>query len=199
MTNTALDERVEPDVAEAFEENASRRPWLKLVLILGGIVVALIAGWFVFGALFGSGASPNSEGLVVPASQRGAAPATAPAAPGVPQAANDSATSSAAAVGRNPFAPVVPGKSSADPVPQPTVAAVVSQSAAASAITVQMVSLTPTSATLTVAGKSYTATVGQTFATDFKVYGIFGTQCAGVLFGTQSVPLCIGDVRTLSK
>lgn len=183
--NVALAEPV-ADFASGYEEpERSRRPLI--IAAVGAVVVAALAGvYFLFLAPSSSG---EDLGLVVPARQPAANAAPAPAPDAV--VADPGVT-----IGRNPFAPVKAGSSQVD---APTISIPAAPQAASGGVTLEMVSLDPTSATVKVDGTSYTAKVGETFASDFKVYGIFGTQCAGVLFGTQSVPLCVGDVRTLTK
>ena len=183
--NVALAEPV-ADFASGYEEpKSSRRPLI--IAVVGAVIVAVLAGvYFLFLA---PSSSSEDLGLVVPARQpaANAAPALVPDAvvadPGV-------------TIGRNPFAPVKAGSSQVD---APTISVPAAPPAASGGVTLEMVSLDPTSATVKVDGTSYTAKVGYTFASYFKVYGIFGTQCAGVSFCTQVVPLCVGDVRTLSK
>lgn len=183
--NVAL---AEPDAgfASGYEESGhSRRPLI--IAAVGAVLVAALAG--VYFLLLAPSSSSDDLGLVVPARQPAANAAPAPAQDAV--IADPGVT-----IGRNPFAPVKAGSSQVD---APTISVPAAPQDASGGVTLEMVSLDPTSATVKIDGKSYTAKVGETFASDFKVYGIFGTQCAGLLFGTQSVPLCVGDVRTLTK
>jgi hypothetical protein len=53
-------------------------------------------------------------------------------------------------------------------------------------------------ATITVDGKPYAATVGAVFGTNFVMYSVFNTQCVGILFGDQSVPVCTNAPQTVT-
>jgi hypothetical protein len=196
-SNVAL---AEPSVAlPDHDEQGSGPDRRKLLLIVGGAALAVLLGlaaWFLF--FSGSGSSAN-DGLVIVHKSAPAAAAPKAAAP-VPAAKPINE-----AIGRDPFTPVVKPVTASS-----TTTAAAGASAAAgsttssstssgTSVTLQMVKVTPTSATLKVDGKSYTASVGQVFATNFKLYGLFDAQCAGVLYGDQSVPLCVGDVRTLTS
>ena len=44
---------------------------------------------------------------------------------------------------------------------------------------------------MSVDGKPYTTAVGETFAKYYSVYSVFNDQCVGVLYGDQSVTVCI--------
>ena len=183
--NVALAER-ETDFSPGLDEPVRNRRAL-VIAVAGAVLLALVAA--VYFLLLAPSSSNEDLGLVVPARQPAANAQPTPASSAV--VADPGVT-----IGRNPFAPVKAGSAQVD---APTVTVPAAPQAATSGVTLEMVALNPTAVTVKVDGKSYTAKVGETFATDFKVYGIFGTQCAGVLFGTQSVPLCVGDVRTLSN
>ena len=195
-SNVAL---AEPPVVMPEDDGQGSGPdRRKLLLIVGGaalVVLLGLAAWFLF---FSGSGSPSNDGLVVVHKNAPAAAAPKAAAP-VPAAKPINE-----AIGRDPFTPVVKPvtASSTTAAAGGTTAAgstTSSSTSSGTSVTLQMVKVTPTSATLKVDGKSYTASVGQVFATNFKLYGLFDAQCAGVLFGDQSVPLCVGDVRTLTS
>jgi len=196
-SNVALAERPPEQIdADSASGGSDRR---KLFVLVGGgaaVVLLGLAAWFLF--FSGSGASTEEDGLVA-AAPRPAASAPAPKASAAPAPA---ATPFTEAIGRDPFEPLIEPAAAVAPeevaapgtgtTPGGTTSGGVS-------VSVEMVSVTPTDATLKVDGKSYTAKVGEVFASNFKVYGLFDAQCAGVLYGDQSVPLCVGDVRTLTS
>ena len=181
------------------------------LLIIGGAVLGVIvlglAAWFL---LFSGGSANDQSGTVPPAPAK----PSASAAP-QPKAAAPAAGAGAAAaakfsgnLGRDPFTPLYPaaaapaaggsqaaaGASSGSSTSSGTTAA----SSGGTPVSIEMVSVDASSATLTVDGKKYTPKVGDVFATNFKLYGLFDSRCAGILYGDKSIPLCEGDVTTVT-
>ncbi|MFC6238363.1 hypothetical protein [Longivirga aurantiaca] len=53
-------------------------------------------------------------------------------------------------------------------------------------------------AQIQVNGKPYSASVGKDFGQYFTLYAIFNSDCVGVLFGDQNVPVCKGSASTVA-
>jgi hypothetical protein len=53
-------------------------------------------------------------------------------------------------------------------------------------------------ATVTVDKKPYAVAVGKTFGQYFTVYSVFNEQCVGILYGDQSIPVCIAKPQNVS-
>jgi len=197
QSNVALAERPVEGLDDVVETGGSDRR--KLFILVGGGAAVVLLGLAAFFLFFsGSGSSSSEEGLV-PSARKPAAAAPAPKA----TAPAPAATPFVEAIGRDPFTPLIDPVAAAAPA-APAAGAASGTAAAGTTsggttVSVEMVSVSPTSATLKVDGKSYTAKVGEVFATNFKLYGLFDAQCAGLLYGDQSVPLCVGDVRTLTS
>ena len=51
---------------------------------------------------------------------------------------------------------------------------------------------------MTVDKKKYATGVGKTFGQYFTVYSVFNDQCVGILYGDQSIPVCVSKPQTVS-
>jgi hypothetical protein len=199
-SNTALLDAPPVDESDGDTPAPDRR---KLFLLIGGAAAVVVVGLLAFLLLGGSGGE-DEGGLVTPA-PRSEAPAEAPVA----QAPAEKAPADFdGELGRDPFAPIYePAAPEADAVA--VVAGTTGGAAPADAsgtttgtgtpVSVKLLAVTDTGASVTVDGTKYDATVnGETFATSFRLYSVFDQQCAGLLFGDESLVLCKGDVRTLT-
>jgi hypothetical protein len=105
---------------------------------------------------------------------------TAPVAAATPAA--PAATPAAGTTGGTTTTPVV-----TTPTTPPVTLAVLSINTGAS------------SATISVNGKKYNNTkVGATFGTYYTLYSVFNTQCVGLLYGDQNVPVCLSKPATVT-
>jgi pyruvate/2-oxoglutarate dehydrogenase complex dihydrolipoamide acyltransferase (E2) component len=206
-SNTALLEAPPVDEADGDAPSPDRR---KLFMILGAAAAVVVVGLLAF--LFLGGSSSEDEGgLVTPAPR--SAPAAAAPAPAAP--ADKAPAAYDGDLGRDPFAPVyepAAPETAADPAAVGTTGGTGSATAGGATgtdtatttgtgtpVTVKLLAVTTNGASLTVDGTKYNATVnGETFATSFRLYSVFDEQCAGLLFGDESVVMCKGDVRTLT-
>ena len=202
----------EPPPAEAPEApvTGSRR---NLVVVGVAVVAAIaVAVWFLF--LSGGGSSTPSG--AVPASTanpNGAGNGAAPK-PSASHSTKPVKSASARDHGPNPFTPLLREPTAA---PSPTASAAVpatspSSSAAASTpsssastsvptgsnivATVSLVKVSGKSASFSVVASGSTTkysgiTVGETFATFFKLYDL-GSKCAQIQYGDQTGPSCLG-------
>lgn len=203
------------DQAPEQEAETSSTDRRKLFMIVGGAAAVVVVALLAFLFLSGSGGEEET-GLVTPA-PRSEQPAAAPkaAAPGdkAPQPFDGD-------LGRDPFAPVfeplpaepdaataAAGGAAVDPGTTTTGGAPTTGGTTTSGgttgtgtpVTVKMIDVTADGANVTVDGAKYSAKVdGKTFATSFRLYGVFDERCAGLLFGDESVVMCEGDVRTLT-
>ena len=83
--------------------------------------------------------------------------------------------------------------------PAPTAAPVTpAKPIVAVTLAVSKINATTQTATVTVDGKAYAVGIGALFAKNFVLYSVFNTQCVGVLFGDQSVPVCVNSPQTVS-
>ncbi len=175
---------------EPVEAPKSNRTTL---LAVGGVVAALVVAGLAF-MMLSSGGDDDSADL--------AATPVVPAAPAAPSAAPTQAVVKPATVTvakRDPFAPLYPapaptattgepssGGSSAAPTstPEPVTPAV--------SLSVTAIDMNKQLATVGVDGKKYPKlSVGDSFGGYYTLYSIFNDQCVGVLYGDQSVPVCL--------
>jgi hypothetical protein len=193
-----LDAPVTDDVDAAGGSDRKR-----LLMIVGAAAAAVVLGLVAWMLLSGSN-SAEETGLVTPAPREQAAQ-PAPEEP-VVEAAPETFDGE---LGRDPFEPLFEEVSEEAVADTDTgaVSPVVTDGSATGGtevtggtpVRVQMVDVTAAGATVTVDGASYDAVVGgDTFATVFRLYGVFDETCAGILFGDESVVMCEGDNRTLS-
>ena len=185
-----------PHAAEPQPSGGSRRA----LLAVGGAVGALAIGAGAFVLLTGSG-SGGDDSAAAPVPQTVAsAPAPAPSA----SQRVTTTIKTVSVTARDPFAvlfpapapskapaPVAPAPST--PLQGPTAAPVVKTT-----LSVAAVNPTKQTATVSVDGVKYPATVGKVFAKTFLLYSVFNAQCVGVLFGDQSVPVCTNAPQTVS-
>ena len=190
-----------------FADGSSRGS--KLKIIIGGVVgVAVLGAGAMF--MFGSGGSSDDSEFrlnpIVTTAQPGASaspssPAAAPVVkvgsrdPFKPLSAAAVAASAAAESATSTSSSGVSAPAAANPVPSasPVVAP-------ASSITLSVTSIDPIAQTavVDVDGKKYATGIGKTFAQYFSVYSVFNAQCVGILYGTQSTPVCISQPATVS-
>jgi len=65
-------------------------------------------------------------------------------------------------------------------------------------LTVGSIDLVAQTAVVRVDSKSYTVGIGVPFAQYFTLYSVFNSNCVGVLFGDQSIPVCTTVPQTVS-
>ncbi|MDA8437222.1 MAG: hypothetical protein M0Z98_14700 [Actinomycetales bacterium] len=184
-----------PHAAEPQPSGGSR----KALLAVGGAVGALAIGAGAFVLLTGSGGGGDSAAAPVP---QAVASAPAPA----PSASQRTTTTikTVSVTARDPFAVLFPAPAPtpaaapaapavSTPLQGPTAAPVVKTT-----LSVAAVNPTKQTATVSVDGVKYAATVGKVFAKTFLLYSVFNAQCVGVLFGDQSVPVCTNAPQTVS-
>ena len=193
----------EPPATEVEETEAKgRRP---LIWIVGGAVVLVVAlaGYFL---LFSGGSSSDStvaapvQPSAVPSTAASTAPSTAPAV--IPPTAKST-------TGRDPFKPLVvapPPSTAAAPSAVPTASAAASTGVPAvpatggpAVFSVVSIDSKAGTAVTTVDGVKYTAAVGQTFATYFKLVAVnVSTPCGVFQYGDASMNLCAKQTVSLS-
>jgi hypothetical protein len=180
-----------PDADEVVEPKNNR----KALIVVGAVVAALVvvAGLWL---LMSSGASDDSgDDAVVPQAAAGAPNAAPTAAPSPAVVKPASLTVSK----RDPFAPLYPtpvstpaasetaasgGGETAAPSPSPVVPAVT--------LEVRNIDANKDVATVSVDGKKYAGLhEGDSFGGHYTLYSVFNAQCVGVLYGDQSVPVCL--------
>jgi hypothetical protein len=194
MSTDQINDRVisEPILEEPPSDNKRAK-----LLVIGAGVLAVLAAAAYFLFFAGGEAEPTPAAAPKPAAAPPAA--EAPAAPVVPPVFNGTA-------GTDPFKPLV-----TEPEPAPEAAAGTATSGTGDTTTgttsgtsqqLAVVSVTDdnTRVSVSVDGTAYPdLAVGQTFATFYKVYGIFGGTCAGFLYGDQSLGGCVGDTVTVTR
>jgi len=103
--------------------------------------------------------------------------------------------------GKDPFQPLVvaaPAVPSGSPTPTPSgsITGVNGGNNSSSAVTVTLIDIRKTGgklvATVDVNGKDYTASEGQTFASNFRVLSL-SSSCGTFVFGDERFSLCIGQ------
>lgn len=180
---------------EPVEAPKSNRTTL---LAVGGVLAALVVAGLAFMMLSSGGGDEAADSADV------ASAPVVPAAPAAPTAAPSQAVVKPASVTvakRNPFEPLYPAPApaattggstsggSADPAhptstPEPVTPAV--------SLTVTTIDTAKQVATVGVDGKKYPKlAVGDSFGGFYTLYSIFNDQCVGVLYGDQSVPVCL--------
>jgi hypothetical protein len=178
----------------------------KPVLALAAVGAALIVGAGAFFFLTGSGSGEEESAAPVgpvptaaaPSGQATPAPTAKPAASAKP--AKASSTS------RDPFAPLFPS-TAADPAPSSAATAPAgtgatpapsSSTGGTPSVTLSVSEVDPEAqtATVTVNGKKYAATLGKSFGEYYMLYSVFNAKCAGILVGDQSTVVCAGNPVT---
>ena len=180
-----------PAAAEPEEQKSSR----KTLLALGGVVAALVV---VGGAFFLMNSSPSDPAPVTAVAPPNGAKA-APAASPTPQVVIKPASVTVAK--RDPFAPLypsptataeAPSNSGGDPSTAPS-AAPLTPDVTPVTLEVKSIDAGKDVATVSVDGKKYAGLgVGDSFGGHYTLYSVFNPQCVGVLYGDQSVPVCLG-------
>jgi hypothetical protein len=171
-----------------------------VLLAVLGLAVAVVIGLAAYFLLFSGGSEEVASGPVTsPAPSASTAPSTAPSASAPAPAAVPPTFDEN--VGTDPFKAQVVA-----PAPEPSGAAAGTAAStgttSGTVVQLQLLSVADDSSVLDaqVDGTPYKGlAVGSSFATYFKVYGIFDGRCAGFLFGDQTVALCEGDTANLSK
>jgi len=155
-----------------------------LIFVLGGVLLALL-GVGLYLVLSGSGSDTATT-----SAPQAAKPAVNPSVAVPPPAAVRQAAP--APVVRDPFAslPTAAGSGATAAAPGATV-----PKSTAHALTLISVNAAGPSAVFTVDGKNYAVKTGGLFATNFRLYALFGTTCAGVLYGDQNIAICAGDAK----
>jgi hypothetical protein len=195
MSTDQITEPTAPDLPVEESTDGNRRAKL-LVIAAGGLAVLLAAFYFLFVA----GGDPAPVPAAAPKPNPAEQPAAPPAAeqPAAPPVFNGDA-------GTDPFDPLVTkpapstegsqGSGTGDGTATGTTGSGTSQ-----VLAVTAVSPDNTTVSVTVDGQAYAGlTVGQTFASFYKVYGIFGGTCAGFLYGDSSLGGCVGDTVTVTR
>lgn len=169
--------------------SGDRRP---VAFVVGGLLlaVAAVAGYVLF--FTGSGADPLAGAVVVPG--QGQSHATPNGVVTVVPVALAGTRDPFNADGIVVSPSAAPSSSTASATPSPTTSA----SATGTPFVFKLLDLTATTATVLVNGHPYSPTVGSSFATYFKLYAIFGTNCAGFQYQTQNLALCKGDSTVLT-
>lgn len=196
-----------PAATEPQPETPSNR---KALLAVGGVVGALVVGAGAFFVL--TQGAPQDE-LAQGAKQPGVtAPGPQASAPAKP--AGTKVVKVATVTSRDPFVALFPdpkptgdSTSGGGTVTTPTDGTAPSggtpttppdQSTSTTyKVAVTIIKESEGVAQITVDGKPYSAGVGRPFAPYFTLYAIFNSECVGVLFGDQSVPVCKGAVATV--
>ena len=197
---SVLTQQPAPTTAPEFEdEQPSGSGNRRTLLLVGGLVAALAAAAAAYFFLFSGG---GSDTATPPPAQPKASAAPKPAPSASASAAPTTPKSDYVLTKRDPFAPLP--SAGAKAASTSTGSSSSSGSTAAGAptpaapiappITLILASVDTKagSATLSVDGTSYAATVGKVFGKNYMLYAVFNATCAGVLVGDQSVPICIG-------
>jgi len=217
MTDTFTPGQLQESDADTQSGSGSR----KRLLMFGGVaaVMGLAAGmYFMFG--MGGGSTDDSQfRLNTPVASAKPSSMAAPEA-GTPSTA---ASPPAAKIGsRDPFKVLKPAagaapvagadtsgssgstSSTTGDVSTPTTPAAGPATAPspvpASTVTLAVSAVDPIAQTVVVDvdGKKYSTGVGKTFAQGFSVYSVFNTQCVGILYGSQSTPVCMATPVTVT-
>ncbi len=217
MTDTFTPGQLQTNDADTQSGSSSR----KRAFIFGGAaaIIGLGAGlYFMFG--MGGGSTDDSQfRLNTPSASTRPSSMAAPTA-GKPSTA---ASPAAAKIGsRDPFKVLKPGavaapaagadtsgssgstSSTTGDVSTPTTPAAGPAAAPspvpASTVTLMVSAVDPIAQTVVVDvdGKKYATGIGKTFAQGFSVYSVFNTQCVGILYGSQSTPVCMATPVTVT-
>ena len=157
-----------------------------LILVLGGVLLALLgAGLYL--VLSGSGSDSVTE-TAPQVTKPVANPSTAVQPPAAVQQA------APVPLVRDPFAnlPTTPPAGGGSATAATGAAA---PQSTARTLTLISVNAAAPSAVFTVDGKNYAVKTGGSFATNFRLYALFGATCAGVLYGDQNIAICTGDAK----
>jgi len=190
-----------PAVAPAVESGNNRT----MLLAVGGVGAALIVGagaFFLLNSGGGTDPAPTAAGIPSRTSVASVAPSPSASASAKPAVIRPASVSVSA---RDPFkALFAPAKASTAPTAAPSTAPSSAPAPVPTPVTpsvtiaVSKINTAKQTATVTVDGKPYAATIGAVFAKNFVMYSVFNTQCIGVLFGDQSVPVCTNSPQTVS-
>lgn len=207
-----------PSVAEPQPEIRSNR---KALFAVGGVVAAVAVG---AGAFFMLNQAPADDGIALPAPRKPAASAPADASPTakptkqtpvkvVSVTAHDpfvalfaeetkpagGSGSTDGSTGTDSGGSTTPGsgENGGAPTPAPTTPPDQSTSTAYK-VGVTIIKPDTGAAQITVNGKPYAVSVGKSFAQFFTLYAIFNSDCVGVLFGDQNVPVCKSGDATVT-
>jgi hypothetical protein len=166
-------------------------PRERALAIILGIIVVLAVLFLLLSGGGGETIPPSSSGPIVRPSSSSTAPASPP-------------ETGQAFEGKDPFQPLVvaiaPGPSG-NPAPIPTgsitgVNGGTGGTGSTPAMTVTLLDIRKQGgklvATVEVGGKDYTASAGQTFATNFRVISL-SSSCGTFVFGDERFSLCIGQ------
>lgn len=170
----------------------------KALIVVGAVVAALVV---VAGAwlLMSSGSSDDAaDDAIVPQAVAGAPNAAPTAAPSPAVVKPASLTVSK----RDPFAPLFPTPVSTPAASQPAAPGGGGETAApnpsatpvvpVATLNVRSIDTKKQSATVSVNGTKYSGlSVGDSFGGHYTLYSVFNSQCVGVLYGDQSVPVCL--------
>lgn len=200
-----------PSVAEPQPETRSNR---KALLAVGGVVAAVAVG---AGAFFFLNQAPADD-VAAPTPRKPAA--TAPAEPEPSASPTKKGTVKVVTVtAHDPFVALFPedskpadGSTSGDgttttdgttggttDTPSTAPTAPPDQSTSTSyKVGVTIIKPDTGAAQITVNGKPYSVSVGKSFAQFFTLYAIFNSDCVGVLFGDQNVPVCKSGSATVT-
>jgi hypothetical protein len=174
----------------------------KAMFAVGGALGALALGAGAFVLLTGSGGSADDTSAAVAPRAAASAPAPAP----TPSRAVVTIKTVAVAA-RDPFAvlfpapkpaPAAPAAANQAPGTTTTTPQVATVPTTTIAVSVSAVNPTKQSATVSIDGTKYAATIGKVFAKTFVLYSVFNTQCVGLLYGDKSVPVCTTAPATVS-
>jgi hypothetical protein len=166
-----------------------------LLLAVGGVVAALVVGGGAFFLLTSGG---GDEPAALPAKGTPVAAASPSATPSPSASVKPKATIKTVTVAaRDPFAVLFPPKPTVAPPAAPSTTSTTPPSptapvpvAASVTLSVASVNLANQTATVTVDGTKYAATVGKVFAKTFVLYSVFNSSCVGLLYGDQNVAVC---------
>jgi len=168
----------------------------RTLLLVGGLVAALAAAAAAYFFLFSGSGTPAPTAVQPPAAApKASASASTPAA-----GSTGTKRSSYPLTSRDPFAPLAGSGAKASTGTSSTTTSATAAGAPtpaapiATPITFILASVDAKAGTasLSVDGTSYNATVGKVFGKSYMLYAVFNTSCAGVLIGDQSVPICVG-------
>jgi hypothetical protein len=194
MSTDQITEPTAPDLPVDEPTSGNRRAKL-LVVAAGALTVLLAAFYFLFVAGGDPAPVPAAAPKPNPAEQVPPPAAEVPAAP--PVFTGDAGT--------DPFDPLVTKPAPTTEGSQGTGttdggATTGTTGGTGQQLAVTAVSPDNTTVSVTVDGQAYNGlTVGQDFATFYKVYGIFGGTCAGFLYGDSSIGGCVGDTVTVTR
>ncbi len=202
MTDTYTPAQVQDVEDESSSTGSSRRR----LYAAGGVAALLGLGAGLY-FMFGNSAPTDDSQFRLSTPTSSAAPSA-----GAVVSSPKPAVSAVAKVGtRDPFKALKPGAvetavavadttgstassgTTSDPSAPAVVAVATPTAAPASSVTLTVSAIDPVAQTVVVDvdGKKYATGVGKTFAQSFSVYSVFNAQCVGILYGSQSTPVCL--------